>query len=270
MEKRDFDNLKKYYEEDDPKNFREHLYNLIFKCPHDLAKACAVLKISNIDVYNKFLDYGVTNVEEAREWFSYYTDFWHKYALLELFNNNLSIEENKINASDLTSLGLIQVAKLIITPASAVIYQGTLRDFDIIDYNVATNNLDGKEFINSIRNSISALEIQKICAFLGFAKKPSFRFQNLNNKTFEDKEIQYILNSNDIVGIKYDEPNTFVVDNGREITKEEKLMIINYIKELGCHVDAKTYRAGLKRYLNGYLDCDLGEKLIRQKNSDYV
>lgn len=133
---------------------------------------------------------------------------------------------------------------------------GTTREFDIIDYLLATE-----------------LSYNEMLDFLKKGKVPekdirAFRiFMNHNKVGIEwtTKEIENTLNNQHMIGIQFDSNNNIIPDSGHEVTREEKTNIMNYIKTQNIPLCSATYNCAFKRYQKGYLAFDEKGKVKQLK-----
>ena len=120
---------------------------------------------------------------------------------------------------------------------------GKHRDFDILDYMLITN-FSISQIIDNSNSYLKGYQIN----YLRTLKK-------LYNKAFEYSKFDEkdILNNTQIINVKFDDNKKVIEGSGRVITKEEKEMLLNYLKSNNIPVNRYTYKAIFKRYINEFI-----------------
>lgn len=117
------------------------------------------------------------------------------------------------------------------------------RNFDIIDYYSYTRvPLD--DVIRIIKDKLMPEETRIFRRFTG-------KYSNL--KELNENNINYILNEITEVDCDRNKDGDVIKGTGRIITREEKIKIMNYIKNLQIPLNMATYRSCFDRYTKGYL-----------------
>ena len=121
-----------------------------------------------------------------------------------------------------------------------------IRPFDLLDYYQITH-LSRAEFLNILKNKKNNLPTTDVNLVLKFLRKyENSRILNKNDLISRIKE-------KDIIGIEFDSNNNPIANTGRLVTKEEKVSVVNYLKENNIPLYDYCYDIALKRYINGTL-----------------
>lgn len=137
---------------------------------------------------------------------------------------------------------------------------GRIRQFDILDY-FSSTNISLKEFLKSHAGKLDKDTYFKLRKFVNCNKYASIDAPG---------DIKYIMSEILRVDVEKDDEGNLIPDSGRLILDSEKENIINYLKDNNFPVNKYTYRAVLKRYLNGFLTFDTRGnvlKLTKKNNS---
>lgn len=132
---------------------------------------------------------------------------------------------------------------------------GIHRDFDLIDYFLITK-YKLNEVYEAAKRVLPSLQLSLIRRFV---------MNNLNADENQRNEIKAIYAEKRTVGVKYDENNNVIPNTGRIINDEEKKLLIDFLTNNRIPINRFTYRAALKRYLNGYILND-DTMLLTKKN----
>ena len=130
---------------------------------------------------------------------------------------------------------------------------GKKRKFDIIDYYNITS-IPLSNIINIATKKLSRNQLYKLKKI-----KKAFLYSDKYNSS-EEKEI---LEETRIIGVKFDNNGKMIEGSGREITLDEKLNIINYLKQINLSVNRMTYNAAFKRYIDGFIKFDSKELVLK-------
>ena len=131
---------------------------------------------------------------------------------------------------------------------------GKKRDFDLLDY-YERIQLPLDEFLYKTNSKLSPLERKTVVSFVLKYKK-DIPIGNLD----------IIYNMKQIVGVKFDEQGNVIPSSGREIMREEKDYIINYLKDNNIPLTNATYNTAVRRIANGALDTNEIELSDKKKN----
>ena len=126
----------------------------------------------------------------------------------------------------------------------------TTREFDYLDYKLMTK-LEFDDFKKLACNNGNADIVRAVSRFIG------------KNKNSRKTNIRSILNAKNIVG--------YGTENEHEITEEEKLATIDYLKQhhlvsKNGVIDSKVYNLAIKRYLAGTLFTEEEKDKIKNKS----
>lgn len=128
----------------------------------------------------------------------------------------------------------------------------TTREFDYLDYKLMTKlEFDDFKKLACDNGNANADIVRAVSIFIG------------KNKNVRKTNIQSILNAKNIVG--------YGTDNEHEITDEEKLATIEYLKQhhlvsKNGVIDSKVYNIAIKRYLAGTLFTEEDKDKIKNKS----
>ncbi len=78
----------------------------------------------------------------------------------------------------------------------------------------------------------------------------------------DEKKIQYICDNDEYIRNQFDENGKRIVDPRTNITRDEKILILNYLKKNNIPLYDTLYFIALKRYLNGNLILEENTKNI--------
>ena len=120
---------------------------------------------------------------------------------------------------------------------------GIHRDFDVLDYMLITN-FTLSQIIDNSKSYLNKYQKNYLRTIKKFYSK-AFEYSK-----FDEKDI---LNNTQIINAKFDEKKKVIEGSGRVITKEEKEMLLNYLKSNNIPINKFTYRAIFNRYINGFL-----------------
>ena len=126
----------------------------------------------------------------------------------------------------------------------------TTREFDYLDYKLMTK-LELDEFKKLACDNANANIVGAVSRFIR------------KNKNVRKTNVQSILNAKNIVG--------YGTDNEHEITDEEKLATIEYLKQhhlvsKNGVIDSKVYNLAIKRYLAGTLFTEEEKDKVKNKS----
>lgn len=125
------------------------------------------------------------------------------------------------------------------------------KDFTILDYYFITN-FDFKKLITLAYKQLKLEDLKIFKLFIS---------RNRITRPFNNEDIKNLLNSKTIIGGKIDTNNNIVANSEREITKEEKMAVINFLKENNIPLYPKVYSIALNRYINNQLDIKIKKKV---------
>lgn len=162
----------------------------------------------------------------------------------KIYNNYLEHEERvkKQQHDDL----VFRALKVIDMMKNGVDQNGIKKEFDLIDY-YRYLPLGFDRMLRIVRDSINIEDYKLLGSYIETVK---------TDRELSENEINCIYNTKTITGIQFDEEKKIIPGTGREITKEEKQNIINYLKVNNIPVTNKTYNIIYKRWLSGNLDID--------------
>ena len=223
-----------------------------------LLKEKETIKINNLEIAKKtinlFIESEFTNIEEYCNFnninintFNFYIDILKEYdqKLYELYESKCTITKQR-NFLLLLNIG----RKILFYLKNGILENDILREFDLLDYYLLT-----KTDKANLLKILNQYESNNVYLFINFIKKYK------NSKLLKEKDIKNILNSKDIINVEFDCNNNIIPNSGKEITKEEKQLVINFLKENDIPISNYTYDIALKRYLNGNLILDSQEKI---------
>ena len=119
---------------------------------------------------------------------------------------------------------------------------GTIKDFTIIDYYRSTD-MNMEELFDFIKADLTVDEIR---AFKRFYSK------NINGQIWKERNIDnYFNNTTVTIGFEFDENNNIIPNSGHTLTLEEKVFIINFLKELNIPICQQTVNGAQKDLING-------------------
>lgn len=271
MEDRDLELLNEYYIDDNIADFRKIFRSLVIKAPDKLYEVCFMLKVTSLDIENIFAsDVQIFQSSNFQLWLLSYQKFCEKKIDVGVIqeNKNLMPLDIPVDVNNLKNIKMMEVARLACFFENSINDDGILRNFDHLDYNVATSNFPLKKFMHLIRPFVSQLDFKNISLVLGYRNNTTpwvLRNDRIGFK--EEKVIESILNSTYMIGRKYDKSGDILLDEGKKITEKEKILIIDYVKKLGSTVTVRSFQEGLRRYNLGYLKDEKVLKLTRRENS---
>lgn len=172
-------------------------------------------------------------------------DYLRALRVLNTFNEPLYEEYKNFTKSKSKQIfvSIISNGKKMVNELKngVLLENGDVRDFDIIDYyNLTTLKL--QEFLNIIKSELTPQEIVLYR-----------RFANANGR-INTLDLQQLYNQRQVFGVEFDKNNNPIMGTGREIQKEEKENIVNYLKESKLPLTINVYNAAFKRWKNGYLN----------------
>ncbi|MBR2828536.1 MAG: hypothetical protein IKE70_04835 [Bacilli bacterium] len=118
------------------------------------------------------------------------------------------------------------------------------RCFDLVDYYQITDIPLDKLF-QKIKKALCVDDVKLFGKFLS---------QYQNAKIMNDRGIQTLLDSRQVVGVKVDSDGKSIPNSGREITLDEKLFLLDYLKKNNIPFYDDVYRVALSRYLDHTLE----------------
>ena len=130
---------------------------------------------------------------------------------------------------------------------------GKKRKFDIIDYYNITS-IPLSNIINIASKKLNRKQLYEL-------KKLKTGF--LYSDKYNSSEEKAILEEKRIIGVKFDNNGKMIEGSGREITIEEKMNIINYLKQINLSVNRMTYNAVFKRYIDGFINFESKELVLK-------
>ncbi len=125
------------------------------------------------------------------------------------------------------------------------------RPFDLLDYYSITN-LDKRIILRFLKDKFP----NDVSYFLNFIRKYP------NTSILDEKKIQYICDNDEYIRNQFDENGKRIVNPRTNITRDEKILILNYLKENNIPLYDTLYFIALKRYLNGNLILEENTKNI--------
>lgn len=137
---------------------------------------------------------------------------------------------------------------------------GEMRKFDLLDYYLITK-LSFDELIDLSQEVLNKDELKKIRVFVNINR--GFTHTNA-------KYINELLNSNLEVGFQKDENGYPIDGTGRIITKDEKQLILDYLKKYKIPINSKTFNLTLKRYISGDLNYNSSDNEILESNVPHI
>lgn len=161
------------------------------------------------------------------------TDLYEKYS-----NHNKRIRNKNF------LIILMKIKKMINQIKNGVEENGIIRRFDLVDY-YKTTKLTFKEVLEFSNGRLSIEEYKILRTFI---------VSNCADKKLTNKELNKLYDSKTIVGVQFDKNGKMIEGSGREITKEDKMNLIYYLKSNNIPVTQKTYNIVYKRWLSGELD----------------
>lgn len=142
-----------------------------------------------------------------------------------------------------------KIKKMVDYIKNGIEFNDQKRDFDMIDYYLLTSIKP--DMLSKIASEILNKEdIIVLRRFLG---------KNKNLGNVGSNEVTRILNSDVEVFCEKDKDGYSIPGTGRIITKEEKLYIIDFLKQNNIPLSTKTYNLAFKRYLIGNLSNQIEE-----------
>ena len=225
------------------KQFEE--YKKLINSKHDEIKSQNIIEIATKYISN-YLNSDFENQQAfcnqnkiSYNYFKYYLEIVKK-------NNKELYEAYRIKNEQVIRNNfdnLINLAETIINKIKyGIIENGIKRKFDLLDYYQITD-IDP----SSLLNILMSKRINNWFTFLNFVKKHSYSLM------LTEKRIEKILNEKEVINVEFDESGNMIPNSGYEITKEDKLAVINYLKENNIPLLEEIYYDGLKRYLNNTL-----------------
>lgn len=163
---------------------------------------------------------------------------------------NTSLHEtcmNKINYLENKKIEyLILLSKTILDKIkNGILEQGQLREFDLLDYYFITN-IDRIIILKTITKYLPE-ETKNYVSFLRKYLRPTL---------LTEKQIKLLLNNKQIVDVLVDSKGNPIIGTGREVTIQEKELVINYLKENNIPIIDDVYSIALNRYLKGTLNLE--------------
>lgn len=121
---------------------------------------------------------------------------------------------------------------------------GIIRPFDLIDYYMIT-----KRNINETLKYSRLILNEKDAQLLKlFVKK------NDKGGEYNKKDIELIMSEKVEVNCQKNKNGVIIPGTGEIFSNENKLKLIEYLKENNIQINRKTYTVAFRRYINGYLD----------------
>ena len=206
-----------------------------------------ISEYTNID-FSLFLLPDIKNIDEFCDMFHISRYEFNKYlSVLEKDNNKLYLKiKDKLNNLKKQRYAVLnnKVSFIVDSIINGIKKEDdSIREFEILDYFLNTK-LDFKDFIN-IYNDKDSNTLKALKTF--FAKNKLTSKININQE-LSGKTIFMINN------------------NPYEVTKEEKLKVINFLKDKEIPLYTKVYKQALKRYVNGDLILEDDKTLIKSGN----
>jgi len=185
-------------------------------------------------------------------------EFYYALYLLKKINHTLKEEYNKFQKEKiyLQSHEIINKVKIMINQIinGVCISETTKRPFDIIDY-YKTTTLTYEELLDLVISYLSKEEIIILKEFM---------LKNRESIELNSYEIFLIYESKLIVDAEFDTKGNMIKSSGREITREEKQKVFNFLYENQILVTRKTFNKALDRYLNGYINKEITENILKK------
>ena len=206
-----------------------------------------ISEYTNID-FSLFLLPDIKNIDEFCDMFHISRYEFDKYlTVLEKDNNKLYLKiKDKLNNLKKQRYAVLnnKVSFIVDSIINGIKKEDdSIREFEILDYFLNTK-LDFKDFIN-IYNDKDSNTLKALKTF--FAKNKLTSKININQE-LSGKTI-------------------FMINNSPyEVTKEEKLKVINFLKDKEIPLYTKVYKQALKRYVNGDLILEDDKTLIKSGN----
>lgn len=118
------------------------------------------------------------------------------------------------------------------------------RYFDLLDYYEITD-IPLEQLFKIIKKDLCVDDVKLYGVFLS---------QYQNAKLMNERVIQNLLDSRQVIGVKVDSDGKTIPNTGREITLEEKLFLLDYLKKHNIPFYDEAYRVALSRYLDHTLE----------------
>ena len=188
----------------------------------------------SVDEYCKNNGVSINKFKNIVKLLKDYNDpFYHKY---NDKINYLKEKEHKL----LISIGSEVLNKV----KSGVIVNDEVKEFDLVDYYLLTD-IPLKNVFAAIKNDFNIDDIKRFGRFYS----PYSKSKELNERT-----INILLDSKEVFGVEVDGEGNPIKNSGREVSLEEKLYVLDYLKKNNIPLLDDTYRIALIRYLNGTLE----------------
>lgn len=207
----------------------------------DLPEARKYIKkfITDSKVETKEQFCAVYNIEEKL--FDYYVEVLNRQET-ELYNKYKEKKEyvRKKSLENITR----EIKYIVYLLKNGVEENGIIRPFDLIDYYMITkrNINETLKYSRLILNEKDA-QILKL-----FVKK------NDKGGEYNKKDIELIMSEKVEVNCQKNKNGVIIPGTGEIFSNENKLKIIEYLKQNNIQVNRKTYTVAFRRYINGYLD----------------
>jgi len=124
-----------------------------------------------------------------------------------------------------------------------VLEDGSIRQFTIIDY-YRTLDLSFSETYKILEKNFSLEDIVLFRSFISV---------NSNFVKWIDASINNYYKSKVVLGVQFDENKKIIPNTGREITLDEKKIIIDYIRSIGAPINDKTVTIVQRELVRGDL-----------------
>ena len=132
------------------------------------------------------------------------------------------------------------ISKIIYLIRYGVLENDKLRYFDILDYFTMTS-LSFKNILELCKKKFRTEDYNYLLVFINKNRK-------LNLIT--DKNLEKILSEKNIVGVEFDSNNLPITGTGYEVTREEKLEILEELKNQNLPLFYQIYKLALNRKFN--------------------
>lgn len=147
--------------------------------------------------------------------------------------------------------------RIIESIKSGVIVNDEVKEFDIIDYYFITK-FSPKKLFQFIK---SEFDIDDIKCYVKFYSNYS------NSSLLNERKLNILLDSREVFGIKMNDDGVAIPNSGREVTLEEKLYILDYLKKNDIPLYDDVYRIALQRYVTNTLENKDDSKKLFVKES---
>ena len=165
-----------------------------------------------------------------------------------IFNISKSNEELYIKYLDYTQKlnnqkeinNLEKISKIIYLIKYGVLENDKLRYFDILDYFTMTN-LSFSKVLELCKKNFKPEDYNYLLAFIN---------KNRTLNLITDTNIERILSEKNIVGVEFDSNNMPIIGTGYEVSREEKIEVLEELKSQNFPLFYQLYKLALNRKFN--------------------